>query len=55
MSADEWEAARLYAVFAFRMSGSAEAAALSQQKRTPPPPPKRVEPKSRVLVLRGAA
>ena len=23
MSADEWEAARLYAVFAFRMSGSA--------------------------------
>ena len=35
MSADEWEAARLHAVFAFRMSGSAEAAALSQQKRTP--------------------
>ena len=54
MSADEWEAARLYAVFAFRMSGSAEAAALSLQKRTPPPPPKRVEPED-VLVLRGAA
>ena len=54
MSEDEWEAARLYAVFAFRMSGSAEAAALSQQKRTPPPPPKRVEPED-VLVLRGAA
>ena len=35
MSADEWEAARLYAVFAFRMSGSAEAAALSQQKGHP--------------------
>ena len=54
MSADEWEAARLYAVFAFRMSGSAEAAASSLQKRKPPPPPKRVEPED-VLVLRGAA
>ena len=54
MSEDEWEAARLYAVFAFRMSGSTEAAAKAVLARPPPPPPGRVDPKD-VLVLKGAA
>ena len=54
MSDDEWEAARLYAVFAFRMSGSAEAAAKAVMARASPPPPARVEQKD-VLVLKGAA
>ena len=54
MSEDEWEAARLYAVFAFRMSGSAEAAARAVLQRPPPGQPTRVD-KDDVLVLKGAA
>jgi mRNA (guanine-N7-)-methyltransferase len=54
MTEDEWEAARLYAAFAFRMSGSAEAAAKAVLSRSAPEPARKIKP-SDVLVLAGAA
>ena len=54
LSEDEWEAAYLYAVFVFRMGGSATKAAAAILNRPEPPQPARVLPED-VLVLEGAA
>ena len=55
LSEDEWEAAYLYATFAFKRKGTSAAAAAAVLRR---PKPKhvwtRVEPED-VLVLEGAA
>tara|TARA_B110000977_G_scaffold195878_2_gene275151 strand:- start:139 stop:1242 length:1104 start_codon:yes stop_codon:yes gene_type:complete len=54
MSDDEWEAARLYAAFAFKMCGSSQAAAAAILNRPSPGAPKTIDPQD-VLVLDGAA
>jgi ferritin-like protein len=54
MTDEEWEAAYLYTVFAFRMSGSAESAAAAVFNRKPPAEAGKIE-QDAVLVLEGAA
>ena len=54
LSEDEWEAAYLYTVFAFRKAGAATAAAAAILNRPTPPEPVGLT-SGDVLVLEGAA
>ena len=54
LSEDEWEAAYLYTVFAFRKVGAATAAAAAILNRPTPPKPVGLT-SGDVLVLEGAA
>ena len=54
LSEDEWEAANLYATFAFRLAGTPESAAKAVLNRAPPGAPEKIHPRD-VLVLEGAA